>query len=166
MKRIFALTSLVALLCLFSFQTNDCANIPLINKKITAFVKTKIGKQCGTYCDAIFDDAHKAAGLNWWGRPLGTIIDHTKECVYPGDMISFRNVELKWERNDSLFGLTFDNTGIDYFIYKVKAKGVYTVVKTRTINGKMKVVAQDLEINQIKGTIPQIRRPGTPNTID
>ncbi|MDZ4663587.1 MAG: hypothetical protein SGJ15_01805 [Bacteroidota bacterium] len=79
-------------------------------------------------------------------------------------MISFRNVELKWNRNDSIIGLTFDNLSIDYFIYKVKSKGVYTVVCTHTINGKMQVIAQDLEINKIKGTKPEIRKPGIKRT--
>lgn len=166
MKKIIALAGIATLFCLFSFQANDCANIPVINKKITAYVKTQIGKKCGDYCNDIFEKAHKTAGLDWWGEPVGTVIDYSKECVYPGDIITFRNVELKWKRNDSLVGLIFDNLGLDYFIYKVKAKGVYTVVRTNTVNGKMKVTTQDLEINQTKGTKPKIRRPGTKNTIE
>jgi len=164
MRSIAILISSVAPLFIYLFVSNKCANVPVINKKITVFVKTKIGKRCGDYCNSIFAEAHKAAGLEWWSNPIGTRIDYSKECVYPGDMISFRNVELKWNRNDSIIGLTFDNLSIDYFIYKVKSKGVYTVVCTHTINGKMQVIAQDLEINKIKGTKPEIRKPGIKRT--
>lgn len=155
-----------ALLCLFSFQTpNDCANIPAINKKIVAYVKTQIGKKCGDHCNAIFDKAHKAAGLNWWGDPTGTRIDYSKECVFPGDMLKLEEVELSWEKDGGVAGAKYGMTVL-YFIYKVKGKGSYTVVRTATIDGKMKVVEEDVQINKYKGRKPEIKRPGTPNTID
>lgn len=166
MKRIITLMSLAILFCSFSFQTSDCANIPPINKKITAYVKTQIGKKCGDYCNAIFDEAHKAAGINWWGDPIGTKIDHTTECVYPGDILKLESVELTWKENGKDVGLVYNQFTVMYFIYKVEGKGSYTVVHTETIGGKMKVVAQHLEINNYKGRKPVIKRPGTPNTLD
>jgi hypothetical protein len=60
MRSIAILISSAALLLLFSFQTNECANIPAINKKIVAYVKTQIGKKCGDYCNDVFEKAHKA----------------------------------------------------------------------------------------------------------
>ncbi len=165
MRSIAILISLAALLLFFSFQTNECANIPAINKKIVAYVRTQIGKKCGDYCNALFEKAHKSAGLDWWGDPIGTRIDYAKECVYPGDMLKLDQVELTWEKNGGTTGLKYDMTVI-YFIYKVKGKGSYTVVRTATIDGKMKVIEQDLEINKYKGRKPEIKRPGTPNTID
>lgn len=165
MRSIAILIFSATLLCLFSFQTNECANIPAINKKITAYVKTQIGKKCGDYCNALFEKAHMAAGVNWWGDPVGTRVDYTKECVYPGDMLKLEEVELTWEKNGSPIGLKYDMTVL-YFIYKVKSKGVYTVVRTETIGGKMKVIENEIEINKYKGRKPEIKRPGTPNTID
>lgn len=155
-----------ALFCSFSFQTpNDCAKVPAINKKITAYVKTQIGKKCGDYCNSIFENAHKAAGLDWWGDPVGTRIDYSKECVYPGDMLKLEEVELSWEKDGGTQTMKYGMTVL-YVIYKVKARGAYTVVRTATIDGKMKVITQDIEINKHKGRKPEIKRPGTPNTID
>jgi hypothetical protein len=80
-------------------------------------------------------------------------------------MLKLDNVELTWEKNGGTTGLKYDMMVL-YFIYKVKGKGSYTVVRTATIDGKMKVIEQDLEINKYKGRKPEIKRPGTPNTID
>jgi hypothetical protein len=166
MRSVATLILSAALLCMSSFQTpNDCPNVPAINKKITAYVKTQIGKKCGDYCNTLFEKAHKAAGLNWWGSPTGTRIDYSKECVYPGDMLELADVELTWKKNGGTTGLKYD-MNVLYFIYKVKGKGSYTVVRTATVDGKMKVIEQDLEINNYKGRKPEIKRPGTPNTID
>lgn len=70
-------------------------------------------------------------------------------------MITFRNVELSWKRNDSLVGIKFDQQ-LDYFIYKVKSKGVYVLARTETEGDKHKVVLTDIE--QKRSRVKNLKR--------
>jgi len=67
-------------------------------------------------------------------------------------------VELSWKRNDSLVGIKFDQQ-LDYFIYKVKSKGVYVLARTESVGDKHKVVLTDIELKKIKGEKPKAYRP-------
>jgi hypothetical protein len=146
-----------ALLCSFSFQTNDCVNIPAENKKVVAYVKSKIGKKVGEYCNDFIEGGYKAAEAYWGGTPYGPTVDYTKECIYPGDLIALGHLEMSWKRNDSLVGLVFDKE-LEYFIYKVKAKGRYMVARTETVGDHHKVLLTEIDINNCKKGKPKIYR--------
>ncbi len=160
MKAIAILISSAALLCLFSFQTaSDCGAIPAKNKKIVAYIKTKIGKTVGEYCNDFFHEAYKAGGTNYYDTFGYPGLDFTKDCIYPGDMIILRNVSISGKRNGESTGIKYDNWQINYLIYKVISKGVYEVVRTETIDKKDKVSLTEIDINKFKGTKPHIYHP-------
>lgn len=160
MKSIAGVVLFKALLCLLSFQTaNDCGSVPAKNKKIVAYMKTKIGKTVGEYCNDFFHEAYKAGGTTYhevFGYPG---LDFTKDCIYPGDMIILKNVSIIGKRNGESTGIKYDNWQINYLIYKVISRGVYEVVRTETIDKKDKVTLTEIDIDKFKGTKPQIYHP-------
>ncbi len=159
MKKITALASLVILLSFFGFQTNECPTIPALNKKIFAYMQPKIGKNVGDVCSDFIEGGYTVAGLNYYGmHDSERKIDFTKECVYPGDIIVLGGgLELSWKRNDTAFSMTYDKDR-EFFIYKVKSKGVYSIARTETVNNKHKVVLTAVDLTNTKKGKPRIYR--------
>jgi hypothetical protein len=158
-RSIALLVSTAALFVLYSFQTNECVNIPPLNKKIAAYLKPKIGKNVGYYCDDFIKGGYEAAGLTYWGTHNSEKkIDYTKECVYPGDIIVLGGgIQIIWKRNDTTFTTTYDEDR-EFFICKVKSKGVVAIARTETVNNKHKVVLREVDLNTSKKGKPRIYR--------
>lgn len=115
-----------------SFAQTNCINIPPQNKKILAFVKSKIGKSIGVDDEEFVKAAYKFAGIDikYKSHDFGEMVEYQLDCVYPGDVISLGSCETKWKRNDTTFGNTY--TCDRYFIiYKVKDKnkGIYQIAQ-------------------------------------
>src|SRR5664279_3849155 len=75
----------------------SCDTIPVLNKSIITFVKTKIGKKVGK--GEFWDVAAEAlnfAGAKWDGQyKFGKEVNYKKDCVFPGDIMQFEGITLK-----------------------------------------------------------------------
>src|ERR1700754_2264222 len=82
-----------------------CDNVPELNKKIISFVKTKIGKKVGRgECWDLAAEALNTNGAKWDGDyGFGREINLKKECVYPGDIMQFTNVSVKYEKDKTIY---------------------------------------------------------------
>jgi hypothetical protein len=141
----------------FSFSQN-CSTVPAQNKKIIAYVKSKIGKSD----DDFIEHAFKFAGIKFHEHDMGEIVEYQLDCVYPGDIISLGSCETKWKRNDTTFGMSY--TCDRYFIiYKVKdwQKGIFQIAALDYNLKEEKVLTiQDFSLSYIKkGRTAIIYRP-------
>jgi hypothetical protein len=85
------------------YQTTD--SIPVMNKQIIEFVKTKIKKKVGTgECWDLAAEALQLVNAKWDMKyKFGKEIDFKKEPIYPGDIIQFENVILNYEKDGKKF---------------------------------------------------------------
>lgn len=140
-------------------QTNEpCNSIPLLNQQIIQFVKQNIHKKVDRgECWDLAAGALNKSNAKWDGKyEFGKKVGD-KECVYPGDIIQFKNVELKYKKGEATYlEKLAHHTAI---IYEVKANGVYIIADQNTRFSGRKVGTHELDISTItKGTI-QIYRP-------
>jgi len=150
MKKAFYLTLLLAF-CTVQIQAQE---IPEINKKIIDYVKTVIGKKVD-YGEC-WDLAYRAVTKNnceWDGKyKWGQEIDPETDSVFPGDILQFYNVTLKYKDGNKIYKEVFKlHTAI---IYSVKGKGHYEIAHQNNAFSGRKVGLSDLDIrNKISGTI-------------
>jgi hypothetical protein len=161
MKNIAIGISILSVFCLFAFQTNECANVSAANKKIVAYVKTKMGKTLPEdYCFSLVEYSYKAAGLEFHHYSLGKKTNYKTECVFPGDIIGFgTDVKYDYVKNDTTWTMSFTTEQI-YVIYKIKGKGDY-VLAEQDVWGKKRVRVFNFNMTQVKKGKPSIYRPGT-----
>lgn len=160
MKRLAIYISVILFVGLTAFTIDKpCGETPEMNKKVIDFVNENMGKKVATgECWDVAAGALKAVGAIWDGNyNFGKIIDHKKNCVFPGDIIQFEGVELKYNIEDAYFieKLTH-HTAV---IYKVNEKGDYVIADQNTKQSGKKVGTHPFNVTTItKGTF-KIYRP-------
>jgi hypothetical protein len=105
---------------------------PVLNQKIVAYVTSVIGKKVGRgECWDLANEALTKVNAKWDGDyKFGKPVDPKKDTIYPGDVIQFENVVLKYEKDGRQFKeLMAHHTAI---VYKVVAKGEYQVAHQNT----------------------------------
>lgn len=143
---------------LFSFD-QPCNNVPELNKQIIAFVKTQLHKKVGTgECWDLAAAALNKVGAKWDGKYLfGKEIDHKKNCVYEGDIIQFEGIELKYEKEKTIYFEKLEHhTAV---IFEVKDKGSYNIADQNTGFSGKKVGTHALQISSITKGKFKIFRP-------
>jgi hypothetical protein len=149
MKTIFLILSLFIL---SSFLQQE-QEIPELNKKIIEFVKSKVGKKVGRgECWDLAQIPLDENGAKWDHLfQFGKKIDPMKDVIFPGDIIQFEKVEIKYEIGNKVITEGFyQHTAI---VYEVLDKGVYKIAQQNTEKGK-KVTIDDLDLkNKTKGKI-------------
>ncbi|MCX6267744.1 MAG: hypothetical protein NTW16_10365 [Bacteroidetes bacterium] len=136
-----------------------CDSVPELNLKITGLVKQQIGATVAR--GECWDLAALVLNQNdakWDGRYVfGREVDPDKECVYPGDLVQFEGVSIKYTR-----GLTVYSESMGHHtavIYEVKAKGVFVLAHQNTGTSGRKVGLSDLDLKTIIKGKYQIYRP-------
>ena len=77
----------------------DCDDVPVLNAQIVQLtgkkVKKKVGRgECWDLAQYVLDET----GAEWdHFEVYGRLINPKKECIFPGDIIQFEKVKLKWE---------------------------------------------------------------------
>lgn len=85
-----------------SSVAQECDSIPSLNKAIVDLAKAKTGKkvdrgECWDLAYYVLSETN----ANWDGLyTFGSIVNPANECIYPGDIIQFERVRLKYTRND------------------------------------------------------------------
>ncbi len=100
----------------------SCDSIPPLNKSIIAFVKTKIGKKVGKgECWDVAAEALNSVNAKWDGSyKFGKEVNYKKDCVFPGDIMQFEGVTLKYQVGSKIYMEQLQHhTAV---IYEVKGK--------------------------------------------
>ncbi len=137
----------------------ECDKLPELNQKIIAFVKTKLNKKVGRgECWDLAAEALDNVKAKWdHDFNFGKKVDYKKECIYPGDIIQFKDVEIIYKEADTYHRVTLSqHTAI---IFKVKEKGNYIVAEQNTSNTRNKVGLNPIEIGKITKGSFKIFRP-------
>ena len=124
-------------------------NIPKLNQEIVEYVQTVIGKKVDRgECWDLANHALKKVDADWdRAFVYGNRINPYEDEVFPGDLIQFENIVIKYKEGNTTFTETMgQHTAI---VYKVKKKGVYEIAHQNTQFSGRKVGLSDLNINTV-----------------
>lgn len=133
--------------------------IPPLNMKILEFVGSKIGKKVDRgECWDLAAQALELAGANWNHQyKFGKELDFETDTIFPGDIIQFERVKLKYIKN----GVTYHEEMKHHtaIIYEVLGKGAYTLAHQNTGFSGKKVGLSEIDLETIKRGRIKLFRP-------
>lgn len=142
----------------FSQQTVAQPGIPALNEQVVAFVTSKLNKKVGRgECWDLAAEALNNAGASWDGQlKFGKVIDPKTEVIYPGDIIQFENVQVKYSVGQANFSESYPHhTAV---VYKVLADGSYEIAQQNTSATGRKVGIGKLDLKNVtKGQLTFFR---------
>lgn len=155
------LTFIAFLLFIFSVQAWSQKGAPELNKKIIKYVNSVMGKQVDRgECWDLANQALTRNNAEWNGEYVyGKEINPEKDEVFPGDIIQFEKVKVRYTVGNAITTETMGHhTAI---VYKVYSKGKFQLAHQNTGFSGRKVGLSDLELaNVIKGKM-KFYRPQT-----
>jgi hypothetical protein len=133
---------------LFNNAFTQCDSTPALNKEITHLVELKLNKKVGTgecwdLAKYVLDevDAKWDGGLIY-GRKLTS-----SECIYPGDIIQFEKIKIKYKKGKEIFTETMPHhTAI---VFKVINQDEITLIHQNTGYSGRKVGTSQLRFSTI-----------------
>ncbi|MDP3556923.1 MAG: hypothetical protein Q8T03_06075 [Bacteroidota bacterium] len=137
----------------------NCDSLPLLNKNIVAFAKSKIGKKVGKgECWDFAAEALNYTGATWDGNyKFGKEVNFKKDCVFPGDIIQFEGVSLKYEIDKKKYMENLSHhTAI---IFEVKSKEEFILADQNTGRSGRKVGLSPFDVKTITKGKFKIFRP-------
>lgn len=142
-----------------AFRPADCGETPDLNKQVIAFVQTKIKKKVGSgECWDLAAAALNSLNADWDGMyEFGTPVDAKKDCIFPGDIIQFEGVVVKYEKDG--MKLQENMSHHTAIIYEVKSTGVYTLAHQNIGTSGRKVGLTSLDLSHIVKGKYQVYRP-------
>ena len=151
------LHGLIFFIAITAFRS-DCNEVPPLNKEILKYVDSQIGKKVGRgECWDVAAEALDKNGAQWnhhfeFGEKV-----NKNDCVYPGDIIQFEGVKLRYNNNGAIYTESLaHHTAI---IYAVKSEGVYELAHQNTPYSGKKVGLSTFNINDVKKGKYSIYRP-------
>ncbi len=138
---------IIIFFCVF-FKTN--AQIPELNSEITEYVQSVIGTKVDRgECWDLAASALNMHNAKWDGQFVyGKRLNPQKDTVFPGDIIQFKNVKLRYQKGNQVFKESMKkHTAI---VYEVLGAGVYRIAHQNTSVGGRKVVITSLDISTLK----------------
>lgn len=142
-----------------SKKTISCDSIPVLNKNIIVFVKTKIGKKVGKgECWDVAAEALNSVGAKWDGKyKFGKEVNYKKDCVFPGDIMQFEGITLKYDiGNKHYMEKLAHHTAI---VYEVNGKEEFVMADQNTGRSGRKVGLSPLNLKDITTGKFKIFRP-------
>lgn len=143
----------------FSSVIPGSDSIPALNQKILSYVKTTIGKKIGH--GECWDLAAAALNQNQasWDHKYkyGKEINPSRDTVYPGDIIQFEGVVLRFRKGPHDYKETMEHhTAI---VFDVKEKGVYVLAHQNTAFSGRKVGLSELDLKTVARGKIKVYRP-------
>jgi hypothetical protein len=157
MKRYLLLISLA--LIAQSFRLEDCNNIPELNKQIVEFVSKSMNKKVGRgECWDLAAAALNSTSADWDKKyGYGKKVDPEKDCIFPGDLIQFEGVKIRYQEGKTIFQEELSHhTAI---VYEVKEKGNYVLAEQNTSAHGRKVSIGKIALKNIVKGKYQFYRP-------
>ncbi|MFO7842804.1 MAG: hypothetical protein R6V16_03260 [Bacteroidales bacterium] len=146
MKKILLI---VGFILFISTQLLAREKIPELNRQIVEYVKTVIGEKVDRgECWDLANQALQKVDADWdrsfvYGNP----IDPERDEIFPGDIIQFENVVIKYKKENAYYTETMEqHTAI---VYNVKKKGVYEIAHQNTQFSGRKVGVSTMDINTV-----------------
>jgi hypothetical protein len=139
---------LILFICV-SFNLIAQSKIPELNKEIIKYVDSVIGKKVERgECWDLANQALIKVGADWDREyKYGKKIDPRIDKVYPGDLIQFEKVTVKYTQGNATYTEIMEHhTAI---VYKVIEKGVYELAHQNTEFSGRKVGISKLDINTV-----------------
>ena len=158
MKSILFFFSIILLPTLFSLTT-DCNETLQLNQQIIGFVNSNMNKKVGKgECWDLANEALTLVQAKWDGNlKFGRKLDYKKECIYPGDIIQFEKVKVKYTENKVTYQEAMPHhTAI---IYEVKGTGDFVLAHQNTAYTGRKVGTSSLNLMNVTGGKINIYRP-------
>ena len=139
----------------------DCGDAPTINQRIVELASAEMNKKVGTgECWDLAKMVLDETGADWDGyETFGKLIDHNTECVYPGDIIQFKNVKITWE--DGKYTYEEEMKHHTAIVHEVLPDGNIILIHQNTGQYGKKVGTTLFRINEIKKGKIMIYRPQT-----
>jgi hypothetical protein len=146
---------------LFSFvkKSNAQDSIPMLNKQIIEYVKTTIGKKVDRgECWDLANQALTRINADWNHEyKYGKLLNPKKDTIYPGDIIQFEGVKVKFRNGNTTYTETMDHhTAI---VYRVIEKNVFELAHQNTGFSGRKVGLSTLDLSTIIKGKMTIYRP-------
>lgn len=135
-------------ICYKSFSL-VCDSIPVMNQEIIEYTKTKVNKKVDRgECWDLAAQALRNSNAQWNGEYVfGKEINYKKECVFPGDIMQFEEVEIEYTKGNTTYSESMPHhTAI---IYQVKSEGVFVLAHQNTGFSGRKVGLSDLDLKTI-----------------
>jgi hypothetical protein len=126
-----------------------CDQVPELNQKIIDFVKANLNKKVGEgECWDLAAKALNKSGAKWDNHyAFGKEVDIRQECIYPGDIMQFEGVEIKYEKKGVFYREELEHhTAI---IFKVNGKENFIMAEQNTNTLGKKVGLNPLELKNI-----------------
>jgi hypothetical protein len=162
MKQLYAffLTGSFFLLQSFDMQCRrDCDDVPAINREIVQFVKAHLRQTVGRgECWDLAAEALNSAGARWdRGYGFGREVTPSRECIFPGDIIQFDGVTVKYQKDGYVYEeIMSRHTAV---IYEVKAEHCYIVAEQNTSAGGRRVTLNPFDVRHVVKGKYTIYRP-------
>ena len=149
---------IVFLLPLGVFAQN-CDDVPALNQKIVDLADAKLKKKVGTgECWDLAQYVLDETGADWDNfETYGELIDYKLDCIYPGDIIQFKNIKIEWEEDDLTYIETMGHhTAI---VHEVKDKSTIILIHQNTGQHGRKVGLTTFHVDAIKKGTIKVYRP-------
>lgn len=143
----------------FSQAQDDCGETPALNQEIVDLASSKMNKKVGTgECWDLAQMVLNETEANWDGyEAFGKLIDHNNECIFPGDIIQFKNVKIEWEEGKYTYEeIMKHHTAI---VQEVKEDGTIVLIHQNTGQHGRKVGTTIFRINDMKKGKIMVYRP-------
>ena len=155
-------------LYLFPSSLNISEELPELNQKIIEYVQSVLGTQVDRgECWDLAYQALKRSDADWDNAFIyGDLINPYRDKVYPGDIIQFKNVIIKYTKGNAIYTETMiQHTAI---VYEVLDEGIYKIAHQNNTSSGKKVGIDHLNIsNIVKGKAsfyrPTLKRKQLPN---
>lgn len=158
--RTFKLVTLIAIcLIIGRFLAYSQDSLPELNKQVIEIVKTTIGKkvdrgECWDLANKVLTELKADWDLK---NKYGNLVNYKKETVYPGDIIQFEGVKVKYKKGNATYTETMEHhTAV---VYRVISPGVFELAHQNTGFSGRKVGLSNLDISTIIKGKMSIYRP-------
>lgn len=159
MKVRFLLFFLMMSFCGSTQTSLPCGQTPVLNKAIISFVKANMKKKVGRgECWDLAAEALNKVEAKWDGNSnFGKEVSYKKECIYPGDIVQFEGVVLKYEQDEKYFIEKLEHhTAI---IFEVKEKDSFVIADQNTRFSGKTVGTHNFDVKTLTKGSFKIYRP-------
>lgn len=137
----------------------NCDTVPDLNREIVELTRKQIGKtvargECWDLAALVLN----TTGASWDKKyEYGRRVDPSRECIYPGDLMQFEGVQIKYQKGNAVYTETMaHHTAV---ISEVKARGVFMIAHQNTGAFGRKVGISELDLTTILKGKYYIYRP-------
>lgn len=135
---------------------NTQTETPPLNQKIVDYVKTTIGTQVnrGECWDLAYEALTRNEAIWDWAYEYGEKIDPKKDSIFPGDLVQFENVEMKYQKGNMKITETMaHHTAIVYRVIDAENQ-IYELAHQNTEFSGRKVGLSEFNLNHVtKGRV-------------